>query len=87
MRSTGDMCPSASCYGTGYHEYGGMCAKCWVRLTPAQRSIAQGKEPSTKEIIEYRVETRPARNRLLTALLWLWGAAMTAGVLYLQSKR
>jgi hypothetical protein len=80
LHGTGGICPGRSCWRSGWHEYGGMCAKHWAALTPAQRAAAEGKEPPVKEIVEHRVEIHRARNRLLVALLWLWGAAMTVGV-------
>lgn len=69
-----------TCLMQGYMEYGGLCAAHWLKLSDEKKQALTGIPG--KEIVTHRVVEQPPRNRLLTALWWLWAAAVTAALVY-----
>jgi hypothetical protein len=80
-------CPTPGCPCIAQRCFSGFCASCWVKLTPEQRAVALGEEPPVKEIITHREVIHDPRSKLLMALLWLWGIAMTGAVVWMAWRK
>lgn len=62
----------------------GMCADCWVDLTPEDRAVLQGREVKIQPIQERLI---PATPRWKIALVALWRSAVAAVLFYLLLRR
>ena len=64
----GDTVACADCSETAYHETFGLCPSCFVKLTPAERSVFKGKEPQeiiTIEKVKTVYENNPPYQKVL----------------------